>query len=72
MRLSRRLQFNYMMSDKAVLRRKWRYMYDSRVTDVEYGHVQKGSTILKAGRMNWFGKETQEYVFPQVGLGGME
>ena len=69
-RISRPLFYNHMVSDKAILRRKWRYMYDSRVTDIEYGNVQKGSAILKGGRMNWFGKETQEYRFPQVGLGG--
>lgn len=45
-------------------------MYDSRVSDVEYGPVQKGSAMLKAARLSWFGKETQDYVFPQVGKGG--
>lgn len=68
--LSRNLLWNYRVSDKAVLRRKWRYMYDSKISNAEFGTVQKGSAILKAARMSWFGKETQQYSFPQVGLGG--
>lgn len=58
------------MRDKAVLRRKTRYMYDSRVTTAEFGTAQKGKVFMKAAKLNWYGKETQEYTFPQVGLGG--
>ena len=55
--------------DHAVLRRKKRYMYDSRVDNAEYGTVQKGSVFLKAGRLSWFGKETWKEWFPQVNKG---
>lgn len=58
------------VSDKAVLRRKARYMYDSRVDDVEYGNVAKDSFMLKGARLSWFGKESRHLPFPQVGLGG--
>ena len=57
------------VSDHAVLRRKKRYMYDSRVDNAEYGTVQKGSVFLKAGRLSWFGKETWKEWFPQVNKG---
>jgi hypothetical protein len=58
------------VSDKAVLRKKERWMYDSRVDTVEYGDVAKGSFMLKAAKLSWFGKETRLIPFPQVGLGG--
>lgn len=61
---------DYLVSNKAVLRRKVRYMYDSRVTNIEYGSTQKGSAMLKAARLTWVGKETKGYDFPQVGKGG--
>jgi len=57
------------VKDHAVLRRKKRYMYDSRVDSTEYGTVQKGSAFLKAGRLSWFGKETWQKGFPQVNRG---
>jgi hypothetical protein len=60
----------YRVRDKAVLRRKRRYFYDSRPESVEYGVVQKGSAILKAAKISWFGKETHVIPFPQVGRGG--
>lgn len=68
--LNHNLSRNYLLKDKAVLRRIIRYMYDSRVADIEYGTVQKGSAILKAARLTWWGKETRIYNFPQVGKGG--
>ena len=70
--LNRPLTRNYLVSDKAVLRRNKRYTYDSRVESIEYGMVQKGSVLLKAAKLSWFGKEAQGYVFPQVGLGSQE
>lgn len=60
----------FRVSDKAVLRRKDRWMYDSRVESTTYGEVAKGSFILKAARLEWFGKESRHLPFPQVGLGG--
>jgi len=63
------LRHHFRVRDKAVLRRIKRFMYDSRVDNVEYGTVQKGSVFLKAARLSWFGKETELYNFPQVGKG---
>ena len=67
--LDRPLTRTFLVSDKAVLRRKKRYTYDSRVENIEYGTVQKGSVLLKAARLSWFGKEAQAFQYPQVGLG---
>jgi len=64
------LSRNFLVKDKAVLRRINRYMYDSRASDIEYGVIQKGSTILKAAKISWWGKESRDYYFPQVGKGG--
>jgi hypothetical protein len=64
------LLHDYLVVDKAVLRRKIRYMYDSMITSTEYGTTQKGSAMLKAARLTWNGKETKTYDFPQVGKGG--
>ena len=68
--LSKPLLHNYRVSDKAVLRRNTRHMYDSRASTANYGDVQKQSAILKGARLEWFGKEAQGYSFPQVGKGG--
>ena len=65
------LEHNYRVRDKAVLRRKIRYMYDSRASDLTFGLTQKGGVMIKGASMNWFGKESQLYNFPQVGKGGM-
>jgi hypothetical protein len=74
--LSRPLQFHYRVGDKAVLRRRYRYMYDSRVTDINYGQMQKGE-MVKAAQLSWFGKETHWYGkdagvlnVKQIGKGG--
>ena len=63
------LQHMYTLSEYAVLKRHGRYFYDSRIDNVEYGMVQKGSAILRAARLNWFGKEVQEHSFPQKSKG---
>ena len=67
--LSRPLYRHYRIGDKAVLRRKNRYMYDSRITNIEYGMMNKGE-IVKAAQLSWFGKESTVHNFPQVGKGG--
>lgn len=64
------IPYHIRVSDKAVLRRKERWMYDSRVDNVEYGNVAKGSFMLKGAKLSWFGKETRLIPFPQIGLGG--
>lgn len=68
--LSRDIAYDFDMSDNLVLRRHMRYLYDSRVSDVDYGVVQKGKYLLKAAKLSWFGKEVQNYHFPQIGKGG--
>ena len=60
---------NFRVQDKAVLRKKKIYTYDSRIENTEYGVVQKGSVIMKAARLTWYGKVTEAYNFPQVGTG---
>jgi hypothetical protein len=57
------------VENKPFLRRNKRYFYDSRVENIEYGTVQKGSAVLKAARITWYGKETNSFIFPQVGRG---
>ena len=61
---------NYLLKDKAVLRRINRYLYNSLASNIEYGVVNKGSSILKAAKISWWGKECRDYLFPQVGRGG--
>ena len=55
----------YLVSEYAVLRKQGRYIYDSRVDNLEYGLIQKGSAFIRAARLNWFGKEVEEFRFPQ-------
>jgi hypothetical protein len=66
--LNRPLTRNFLVNDKAFLRRIDRYAYDSRVDNIEYGMVQKGSVLLKVAKLSWFGKETEYMAFPQVSL----
>ena len=63
------IQHNYSTSEYAVLVKHGRYFYDSRVDNIEYGVVQKGSAFLRAARLNWFGKEVNEIEFPQKSKG---
>lgn len=59
------LQRSYNIKEYAVFKKHGRYFYDSRIDNIEYGMVQKGSAFLRAARLNWFGKEVQEIKFPQ-------
>jgi hypothetical protein len=68
-RLDRPLTRDFLVQDKAAIRKKKRYTYDSRVENVEYGMVQKGSVFMKAARLSWFGKEAEAFQFPQPGVG---
>ena len=61
---------DYLLKDKAVLRRINRYLYNSQVSNIEYGVINKNSTILKAAKISWWGKEGRDFRFPQVGRGG--
>lgn len=52
-------------SEFAVVSRMNRYLYDSRIDSVTFGVTQKGSAILRAAELSWFGKEVNEHSFPQ-------
>lgn len=56
---------SYSTQEYGIFKRHGMYFYDSRVDNVEYGMVQKGSAFVRAARLNWFGKKVQEYKFPQ-------
>jgi hypothetical protein len=59
----------YLTSEYAAFTRHGRYFYDSRIDNIEYGTVQKGSAFIRAARLNWFGKEVEEQWFPQHSKG---
>ena len=67
--LNRNIQHNYRMADKLKFRRRVIYIYDSRVDNVEFGTISKNSALFKAAKLSWFGKETEEWSFPQEGRG---
>jgi len=58
-------EFDYSLSEFGVAIRIKRYFYDSRVDNVTFGVTQKGSAILRAAELSWFGKEVNEIEFPQ-------
>ena len=63
------LQRSYSTAEFAVFTRHGMYFYDSRIDNIEYGMVQKGSAFVRAARLNWFGKDITEYRFPQRSQG---
>ena len=63
------IQFSYSLPEYALFRKHGRYMYDSRIDGITYGQVQKGSAFLRAASLAWFGKEVEEYSFPQKSKG---
>jgi len=56
---------DYDITENAVVIWRSRYIYDSRPTNIEYGTVSKESGLYKAAKITWFGKETEDYRFPQ-------
>ncbi len=60
---------DFLLSEYAVLRRIGRYMYDSRVDNIDFGQVSKGSAFLRASELSWFGKRVYEHYFPQTSDG---
>jgi hypothetical protein len=54
-----------LISEFGVMTSLNRYLYDSRVDNVTWGVVNKGSAVLRAAELNWFGKEVNEHFFPQ-------
>jgi hypothetical protein len=71
LRLDRNLLWSYTMSDKALFRRRVRYIWNALVPDIEYGFIQKGSQMYKACKLTWWGKEVNEIQFPQRTGGGI-
>lgn len=67
--LNRPFAHDYLTSEYATFTKHGRYFYDSRIDNVEYGTVQKGSAFIRAARLNWFGKEIEEHRFPQFSKG---
>jgi hypothetical protein len=56
----------YEANEYAVAVRLGRYFYDTRVDGITYGVVPKGSAILRAAELSWWGKEVNEIRFPQA------
>jgi len=69
--LDRIIGSDFLVQDKALFRRRVRYFYNSMISNVEYGLIQKGSQMYKAGSINWWGKECIEIMFPQATQGGI-
>ena len=63
--LNRQLGIDLSTDEYAIMTRLYRYFYDSRVDGITYGHVQRGSAIVRAAEISWFGKEIHEQYFPQ-------
>jgi len=69
--LSRNMVWSYNMSDKALFRRRVKYIWNAFIPDIEYGFIQKGSQMYKACKITWWGKEVNEIQFPQRTAGGI-
>lgn len=69
--LDRNVFWGYNTSDKALFRRRVRYIWNALVPDIEYGFIQKGSQMYKACKLTWWGKEVNEIQFPQRTGGGI-
>jgi hypothetical protein len=41
------------------------YVWDSRVGDITYGKVSKGSAYLRASQLSWWGRIINHFYFPQ-------
>ena len=57
---------DFKVSEFAILKRVGRYVYDSRVDNVTYGTVQKGSAFLRMNQLSWYCKWVNEFHFPQT------
>ena len=60
------LEDNFNLSDFAIIKKIGRYVWDSRVNNISYGKMQKGSAFVRAASLNWFVKSVIEHKFPQV------
>ena len=69
--LNRPVSYDFKVSDRALLRRRVRYIYNSLVSNVQSGFIQKGSAMYKAAQITWWGKETGDVSFDQTSHGGI-
>ena len=67
--VDRPFQYSYSTAEFGSFTRHGMYFYDSRIDNIEYGTVQKGSAFIRAARLNWFGKIVDEHRFPQLSKG---
>jgi hypothetical protein len=51
---------DYILSEFSHIRKHGRYLYDSRATNATYGVILKGSSILRAAKITWFGNEVAQ------------
>jgi hypothetical protein len=63
--LNRPIGQDFEVSEHFTFRRRVRYFYDSRAREIEYGLVSKEGGLFRAAKIVWFGKETEDYTFPQ-------
>jgi hypothetical protein len=59
---------NFSLSEFAVIRKPKYYVWDSRADAATYGVTPKGSAILRAAEIGWYGKMINEFTFPQKAL----
>lgn len=57
---------SYLVSDFGRLLMKRSFIYDSRVNSVDFGNISKGSSVLRASELSWFGKIVNDHHFPQT------
>lgn len=69
--LNRNLAWTYRVVDKAIFRKRVKYIWNAMVPEIEYGFIQKGSQMYKACKVSWWGKEVNEIQFPQRTAGGI-
>jgi hypothetical protein len=67
--IDRQASKNFLLSEFGVLKRFGAYIYDSRASSATYGVISKGSAILRASEISWYGKFVNEFRFPQKDLG---
>lgn len=59
-------QVAFSTEEFATIRKPKYYMWDSRADAATYGVIQKGSAILRAAEIGWYGKMINEFSFPQT------
>ena len=64
--MDRAMGTNFKISDFARLfRMKKYYLWDSRVDNITYGKVSKGSAYVRVAQLSWYGKRINQMYFPQ-------